>query len=47
MKTLTLYITLIGELILQMIGSTIVESRKKYLEDEYIKMINIDFLDQL
>jgi len=46
MKTLTLHITLIDELILQVIGSTIAERRKKYFEDEYVT-INIDFLDQL
>jgi len=46
MKTITLHITLIGELIPQMIGSTITESRKKYFEDE-CRMINIDFLNQL
>jgi len=46
MKTLMLHITLIGKLILQMIGSTIAESRKKYFEDKYIT-INIDVFDQL
>jgi len=45
MKMLTLHIALIGKRILQMIGSTIAESRKKDYGDECIT-INIDFLRQ-